>query len=571
MTGLVWRGSMRIRLAGLVTIEHNDAPRHLSSAQAQVAFARLTLDRASGTGRDQLADTIWPEGLPNTWASALRSVVSRVRAFVACTQTPGEPPLVAQGGLYLLRLPADVSVDLECAERAVGEALEAFAADSFADAQRLAASAVSCLQGPFLPDHEGEWVSSVRDRVGELLLSGLETASLAASALGDERNALRFADEAVRHAPLRESAYRCRMNAHFAAGNRAEALRSYHQLQRILADELGIDPAQETQEAYVDLLGSHMAPAGRTGSQSRPRPHSAAPFLGRQAELATLANAWSRAEHGAGQMILIVGESGIGKTRLVTEAARRISLAGGLVMYGRCDRESSTPCQPFVEALGGFVAATPDDSMPKLSDATRETLAELLPEPTHRLAERASSKRAELRHALSDLLRRVARDRPVFLVLDDIDVADDDTFLLLRQVFRCRSGTSLLVVATAGISAAHSDHFMATVWDLQREGWLHRVALHGLKGSEVATLRRQVLPETSADDAPSTHPSVADTTGNAYLLRGLLRFNDLLIRVATAINDANVQIVAAHHRALAAEPASDFSDRRHAVAALASR
>ncbi|MFE0642325.1 BTAD domain-containing putative transcriptional regulator [Streptomyces sp. NPDC058877] len=256
---------MLIRLVGLVTIEPDGAPpQHLSSAQAQVAFARLLLERASGTDRCQLAETVWPEGLPDTWASALRSVVSRVRTFVT---TPGDPPgstpLVAQGGRYVLRIPQDAAVDVECAETAVTEAAEAYAEGGYAVAQQLAAGAVTNLRGSFLSSHEGEWVNAMREQLEELRLKALETASLASSALGDEHHALRYAEEAVRRAPFRESAYRCRMTAHTRAGNRAEALRSYQQLREVLAEELGIDPAPETEAAYLELLRTpqpHPAP-----------------------------------------------------------------------------------------------------------------------------------------------------------------------------------------------------------------------------------------------------------------------------------------------------------------------
>ncbi|MFE2165243.1 BTAD domain-containing putative transcriptional regulator [Streptomyces sp. NPDC059447] len=247
---------MLIRLVGLVTIEPDGAPpQHLSSAQAQVAFARLLMERAGGTDRDQLAETIWPEGLPDTWASALRSLVSRVRTFVTTPgDQPGVTPLIAQGGRYLLRLPQDAAVDVECAEIAVTEAAEAYATGAYAVSQQLAAGAVSNLRGSFLPSHEGEWVDAMREQLEELRLKALEIASLSSSALGDEHHSLRYAEEAVRRAPFRESAYRCRMTAHSRAGNRAEALRSYQQLREVLAEELGIDPAPETEAAYLELL-----------------------------------------------------------------------------------------------------------------------------------------------------------------------------------------------------------------------------------------------------------------------------------------------------------------------------
>jgi DNA-binding SARP family transcriptional activator len=247
---------MLIRLVGIVAIEQaGSPPQHLSSAQAQVALARLLMERNAGTERDQLAETVWPEGLPDTWASALRSVVSRVRAFLTTPHDlPGETPLVAQGGRYVLRIPEHAAVDVECAQTAVAEAAEAYAQGAHAVAQQLAAGAVANLRGSFLPSHEGEWVDAMREQLEELRLNALETASLASSALGDEHHALRYAEEAVRRAPFRESAYRCRMAAHTRAGNRAEALRSYQRLREVLAEELGIDPAPETQAAYLELL-----------------------------------------------------------------------------------------------------------------------------------------------------------------------------------------------------------------------------------------------------------------------------------------------------------------------------
>ncbi|HVK25574.1 MAG TPA: BTAD domain-containing putative transcriptional regulator [Actinokineospora sp.] len=502
---------MLIRLIGLIAVEEPGAPpRHLSSAQTQVAFARLVLERATGTERDQLADTVWPDGLPDTWASALRSVVSRVRTFVA----RDDAELVAQGRRYLLRMPKDSVVDLECAERAVGDAIRAQADGANAEAQKFAAIALSYLREPFLPHHEGEWVTGVREHLDGLLSSALETASGAAAALGIDRDAVRFAEEAVRRTPLSESAHRCLMTAHAAGGNRAEALSSYQRLRQVLSEELGIDPSPQTQAAYVDLLGGPATHKGkpRTGSVAA----AAVPFSGRRTELATIAESWTQTEAGVGHLVLVTGEPGVGKTRLVTESARRIGRAGGLVVYGRCEPGSTVPCQPIISALADFVAATPPESMPPLTFGPQRTLRALAP---------GNEGRPDLA-ALTKLLAELA-DQSICLVLDDLDLADEDTFLLLRRVFRLGGADcSLLLVATASGRAPrrpaepHADF----VHDMDRLGLLRRIAVPGLEESDMRALSRQIMPTARAADVPPPYRLLADTAGNAYLAVEMLRW-----------------------------------------------
>jgi DNA-binding SARP family transcriptional activator len=509
-----------IRLIGLIAIEEDGRPpKRLSSAQTQVAFARLIMERATGTDRDQLADTVWPDGLPDTWASALRSVVSRVRTFVS--RDGDDAPLVAQGRRYLLRMPDDITVDLELAESAVGEAIRALADGANSDAQRLSADALAYLREPFLPHHEGEWVEGVRDHVDELFGSALETASAAAAALGGDRDAVRFAEEAVRRAPLSESAHRCLMTAHAAGGNRAEALRAYQRLRQVLADELGIDPSPQTQAAYVELLG------GPAGNRGKPRSGTVAaaavPFSGRRPELTALAESWTLTEQGAGHLVLVSGEPGVGKTRLVTEAARRIGRAGALVVYGRCEPGSVTPYQPVVQALADFVAATPVDSLPVLGPGPQQTLLALAPEHD------GKSRPGDRLRALTELMVALARES-VCLVLDDLDLADEDTFLLLRRVFRlCGGDCSLLLIATAGSRTPHRlpgspDAHADFVQDMDRRELLRRVAVSGLEESDVRALSRQLMPAARVAEAPPPYRLLADTAGNAYLAVEMLRW-----------------------------------------------
>ncbi|SDS32319.1 BTAD domain-containing putative transcriptional regulator [Actinoplanes derwentensis] len=505
---------MMIKLVGTVMIESlGAAPRQLASAQAQVAFARLIIERASGTGRDQLADTVWPDGLPDTWASALRSVVSRVRAFVSGGDCDETPPVVAQGGRYLLRLPVEATVDLERAEEAIREADRAFSAGAYPEARHAAGLAISWLSSPFLPGHEGEWVVSIRERLHGFLVSGLETASLAAAALGDYREALRFADEAVREAPLRESAHRCRMTAHAAAGNRAEALGAYHRLRRMLADELGVDPAPETQVAYVELLGTG-------GTVQRPetsgRIGDTIPFVGRAAELDTVAESWAAAVQGQARVILVEGPAGIGKSRFLGKAAKTVARAGGMVIFGRCNPNSNIPYQPYVDALSALVSASGDDGSPGLNVAARAALNTVAdatrPGPVHR---------ATLAAAIVDGFSAISRDQPVLLLLENLEAIDHDSMTLFSRLLCEDRALPLLVLGTACTPSPVTARVVQALSDADVNCVMRRVMLGGLDDSEVLRLMRTAVPD--ATGLPTPKQLIADTAGNPYLLLELLR------------------------------------------------
>ncbi|MGH9110743.1 MAG: ATP-binding protein, partial [Acidimicrobiales bacterium] len=523
---------VEITLVGDVTIRCDDRPTGppLGGANPPVAAALLTLERAQGVSREHLADALWPEGLPATWDSALRTAVSRVRSWVTAALPPGAAsPVEARGGRYRLRFPAgaDVVVDVELAERSLAEARRALTRGDAAAALWLADDAAHRLRAPLLPDHHGDWVDDQRDRLFAQSVVALETASQAATVTGDTAAALAAADEAVQRAPLRESAHRCRMAAHAAAGNRAEALRAYQRLRRVLADELGVDPAAETEAAYLELLGP--APPTRQAAEPQDRgPAAPPPFVGRESELAVLAAAWDRAAAGARHVVVVTGEAGIGKTRLTTEAARRVSADGGLVLFGRCDQEAIVPYQPVVEALDGYFAATPPDELPTLDDAARAQLAALLPSigGPRRIGEPGG--RARLFDAVTALVASAARERPVLLVLDDLQWADGDTLLLLRHLLR-RSprGAPVLVVAISRDHDVEPGNVLGDVIHaLDRDGWVRRLPLRGLDEPDVRALLQQsedTLTDPPTDEAALVRRLVAETAGNPFLVTEVLR------------------------------------------------
>jgi DNA-binding SARP family transcriptional activator len=527
---------LEITLIGDIALggEGDEPRRTIPGANARVALALLALERAQGVTFERLAEALWPDGLPATWGSALRMTMSRVRSFLKDALDATAPdPIVAQGGRYTWHLPDGVSlhVDVEDAEQALAAAREALASGDEARAYQDASHAASRLRGPFLAGRHGTWVDEQRDRLSDLLVAALEVASEAAAASGDAATALALADDAVERAPLRESAHRARMRAHAAAGNRGEALLAYQRLRRVLVDALGVDPDADTEAAYLQLLGPAPPPrTAGTGSADAREDGDAgsgasapAPFVGRDDELAVLGAAWDRAASGARHVVVVTGEAGIGKTRLATEAARRVSAQGGLVLFGRCDEEAIVPYQPIVEALDGYVAATPGDELPAMDEPARAELAAVLPSLDRPRAGVGPDGRARLFDAVTTLVASAAADRPVLLVLDDLQWADDDTLLLVRHLLRRAGDAPVLVVAISRVhDVAPGSVLGDVIHALDRDGWVRRLPLSGLDESDVRALVRRSVP-TPRDHAALTRRLVAETAGNPFLVIEMLR------------------------------------------------
>lgn len=445
--------TLDVRLLGQLRVDRpGDASGHrLTGLRAQAALAVLMLERDRGVPRDVLAEVIWPHGVPATWRTALRGVVKAVRDFLTNVLPECPSPVVAEDGRYVLRLPEGARLDVEVAAEALDAAWQALDVGELARARSRAAEAAASLRRPFLPDHDGDWAAGVRAHLGEQLLSALEVISQAAGALGDASGALAAADEAIARAPLRESAHRCRMAAYASGGNRSEALRAYHHLRGLLAEELGVDPAPETEAAYLDLLGASPAslPSPAGAAPARSRLGGPAPFVGRQAELARLSDAWECTVRGAGRLAVLTGEAGIGKSRLATELARRATEHGGLVLLAPCDRHAAVAYQPFVEMLDGRLRGVDRAELPPLGAAAWESLAAVFPSLAAGAPRPSPMDRAGLFDAVTSVIRWTTSDRPVLVVLDDLQWADDDSLLLLRHLLDHTADCRLMYVLIA--------------------------------------------------------------------------------------------------------------------------
>lgn len=231
--------------------------------QGRILFAYLAAQKGRPVPRDELAELLWADELPATWEKALRVLMTKLRTLLTECEIDGGRALTSAFGCYQLTLPEGAWIDVHAAANDVERAETALQAGELDRARAEAATAAELARRVFLPGEHGPWVEDQRRELRDLLVRALECLRDAALAGGDFGDAVRYAGEITELEPFRESSYRALMQAHAAAGDRAEALRVYERCRRFLADELGAYPSPESQAVYLELLGSSPGRAER--------------------------------------------------------------------------------------------------------------------------------------------------------------------------------------------------------------------------------------------------------------------------------------------------------------------
>jgi DNA-binding CsgD family transcriptional regulator/tetratricopeptide (TPR) repeat protein len=256
------------------------------------------------------------------------------------------------------------------------------------------------------------------------------------------------------------------------------------------------------------------------------------PFVGRSAEVETLRTLMPRSNGEVRQIVLLGGEPGSGKSRLVREFAAEAARDGALVLYGACDAVVHTPFGPFVEALDHLVRVTdPADLRAALAGAGGE-LTRLLPDLPARVGDLPAPVKADpdterhrLHTVVADLLAAVSQRQPLLLVIEDGHWADAPTLLLLRHLARAARIARVLVLATfrdteGDVPAALSE----TLADLRRADGVVRLRLGGLSAEEVTEFVRSAGGSELGGDVPELAQAISDLTGgNAFLVCELWR------------------------------------------------
>jgi DNA-binding SARP family transcriptional activator len=457
--------ALRVRLFGTLDLRLGSQQLPpLDSARAESLLAYLLLHRAAPQPRQRVAFLLWPGSSEGQAQTNLRKVLHNLRRALP------EADRLIEIGPRTLRWRADVSLWLD-----VEQFVQAMTDGRLEEA-------VEIYAGELLEGRYDEWLTAERER-----LAGLYSAALERLARKHEQNrrwpeAIQCAERLLAQDSLREESYRLLMRLCQASGDRARTVRAYHVCATTLQRELGIDPAPETRAVYESLVAAAPAVGGTApGTPS---------LVGRAPERARLAAIWREAASGHPQLVLVTGEAGVGKTRLIDELRAQ---AGAVTAEARA--------YPIEGPLAYGVAASWLRSgrvarrLSRLGRADLTELARLLPELAGQVTAPDPLPEAELRHRLFGAIGRalLAAGAPLLLIADDVQWADAQSLGLVHYLMRSTPSARLLVAATARREELDEHHPLAGLTTaLQSLGNFSEITLGRLSRQETALLAERI-------------------------------------------------------------------------------
>jgi DNA-binding SARP family transcriptional activator len=501
-------GGFRCRLA-------SGRPVRIARRKARALLTYLALNAPDAPSREHLAALLWPEAAGEQARQNLRQTLLVLRRSLG-----------RSAAAVLVVAPETVAVRREALRTDVAR-FERLVADGTVAALQ-AASAL--WHGELVADLDvsepfAAWLRAERERLRALAIEELMKLLLAETRMSRFDAAAGTARRLLAIEPTNEAAHRALMRAFARQGRLGAASRQYRLCATTLQRELGVEPDVDTRTLHEQLLHDRrLIDAGgdrpRQGRRSyRLRAPSVTPLIGRAPELQRLRDARRAAWTSRGHVFTLVGEAGIGKTRLVEEAVRDALSTRGDVLVGHAyETEQALPLAPWVDAFRG--AGTVADTVARAAlplSCTLE-LARLFPEIGEPEPFAAQSPEGQLRlfQAVHGLVMGLAAKRPLLVVLEDLQWSDEPTLRLIAYIGRRISTEPVLLVLTVRGDEidATTPRLHAVLRELERAGALTRLPLSPLSRAETASLVQSLCSHgTPAGHADQLAAPVWDASG----------------------------------------------------------
>jgi len=445
-------------LGGFQVTLHSGAPCTLPTRKAQALLAYLSLEPGRSYTRAALASLLWGERPDPQARKSLRQTVYALRKALP---DAGDALLRLEGEGVALN-PAVIEADAPRFERLVREgtpeALERAATLYRGDLLHGFSLAEAAFE---------EWLVAARERLRELAIEGLAKLMAHQAASSATERGIQTAVRLLALDPLQEAVHRTLMRLYARQGRQTAALRQYQICVDLLRREVRTEPEPETKQLYQEILqqrreGRSEREAGPLSSPPRVKalgsgegldlPVPETPLIGRDVELGQLRDLAVQAEDGRGSVVMVLGEAGIGKTRLLAELAVATLDRGSEVLFGRAfESEQLLAFGPWVAAVRGSHVLARPGVLNALAPAWQNELARLFPEVGDPAVagEAGGENYRRLFEAIERLLATLAERRPMVLILEDLHWADEMSLRLLSYLGRRNHARQLLMVGSA--------------------------------------------------------------------------------------------------------------------------
>jgi DNA-binding SARP family transcriptional activator len=432
-----------IQLLGNLDIHYVGQPSitDLNANRLQALLAYLLIHRYNPQPRTHLAYLFWPDSADDQARTNLRNLLHLLRQAL-----PEVDNYIQTDRQTLTWRPTQpVSLDIENFECQLDRAEVAGETGNQDKLRQALENAVELYQDDLLLSCYSDWIVPERERLRQRFINAAYRLVNLLASQGDTPHAIQTTVDLLRFDPLQEVAYRRLMEIYAQAYDLAGIQRTYQTCAALLGQELSVSPSQETQQLYRRLLTR----LGAQSSSIKPRqqthlpPGSPLPWIARQAELAQLVAVWEQVLVTGPQLVLVTGEAGLGKSRLLAEFGARVQKSGGRVAAARgYPAENRLPFAP----LAAWLRSLPP---PDLDEPWQGEVARLLPE-IHAAPPASSGMaglpRLRLFQALAQAL--LAGSQPTVLLLDDLQWIDRDSLDWLQFVLHFDERAPLLVVAS---------------------------------------------------------------------------------------------------------------------------
>jgi DNA-binding SARP family transcriptional activator len=473
---------VRFRILGPLEAAGDDGrPLDLGGAKPRALLTLLLSEPGRVVGVDRIVDTLWGDDPPPTVTGTLQSYVSQLRRVLEPGRGPRRAPqvLLTRPPGYLVQVGAG-DLDLLRFGQLVEEGDRAVAAGDPGTGAELLGQALALWRGEPLADlGDSPTTASDRLRLVELQVRARERRCDALLALGRPEAAVADLQRLVAEHPLRERLWARLVTALYLADRQADALDACRRCTELLREELGIDPGPEIRDLERAVLDQDprlqqrlprpaLPPPPPTAPVAPARPAAGGTLVGRRAELAHLGAAADRVAAGRASVVVLEGEAGIGKTRLAEAAADLARERGWPVAWSRCADEAGAPALwPWTQVL--------------------EQLGQQPLEPAAGSDDDADAARFQL---FQDLCARLtsAADRPVLVVLDDLQGADTTSVQLLGLLARHLRAPVLLVATVRTLGEELPAVVERCLARLAGEPAASRLVLGGLEEGDVSAL-----------------------------------------------------------------------------------